>query len=125
MTERRSLYAEYPDYRVDLEPSVRGVRIRIGDEVVAESRAALRVLESKLAPVVYVPLSDVRSDLIEPTTHSTFCPFKGEASYWNVKLATGVEENVIWGYRTPFEEVAGLAGYVAFYPDRSTLEELD
>jgi uncharacterized protein (DUF427 family) len=125
MSEKRSLYSEHPDYRVDVEPCVGRVRVRMGDEVVAESRAALRIRESNHEPVVYLPLSDVRAELIEATAHTTFCPFKGEASYWSVKLPDRVEENVIWGYPRPFEEVAEIAGYVAFYPDRSTIEEIE
>ena len=118
MSERRSLYHEYPDYRVDLEPSDESVRVRIGGELIAESDRALVVRETKHDPVTYVPLEDVRQELIEPTSHTTFCPFKGDASYWTVRAGDRVEENVIWGYADPFEQVAGLKGYVAFYPDR-------
>lgn len=121
MSERRSLYHQYPDYRVELDPCDRRVRVRVGGELVADTTRALIVRETKHDPVTYVPLEDVRSDLIEATGHTTFCPFKGDARYWSVRTDAGVAENVIWGYPTPFDEVAGLAGYVAFYPDRVDL----
>ena len=116
--ERKSLFHKFPDYRVDLEPDNRRVRVRVGDVWVADSRRALVVRETRHDPVIYIPLEDVREDLIEPTDHSTFCPFKGEASYWNIQIGDDSLENVIWGYVEPFEEVSGLAGYVAFYEDR-------
>lgn len=118
MSERKSLFDRYPDYRVDLEPESRRVRVRVGDEWVADSRRALVVRETNHEPVHYLPLADVREDLIEPSDHGSFCPFKGDASYWSVRLGERVEENLIWGYVDPFEEVSGLAGYVAFDGDR-------
>ena len=122
MSEPRSLYHKYPDYRVDLDPSERRVRVRIGGELIADTERALIVRETKHDPVTYVPLADVRGDLIEPTDHTTFCPFKGDASYWTVRVGDQTFENVLWGYPEPFEEVAGIAGYVAFYPDRVEIE---
>jgi uncharacterized protein (DUF427 family) len=118
MGERRSLFHRYPDYRVDLDPEPRRVRVRVGDEWVADSRRALVVRETNHEPVHYLPMQDVRDDLIEASQHSSFCPFKGDASYWSIRVGDRVEENVIWGYVEPFEEVSGLAGHVAFYPDR-------
>ena len=118
MTERQSLYHRYPDYRVDLEPGPERIRVRIGGELLADSSRALVVRETKHDPVVYLPREDVRLDLFERTQHSTFCPFKGEASYWTLRLAGRVEENVVWSYEDPFPQVAGLKDYLAFYPDR-------
>ncbi len=122
MTERRSLYHEYPDYRVDLEPCDARIRVRVGGELVADTTRALIVRESKHAPVTYVPLDDVRGELVEPTDHTTFCPFKGDARYWTVQIGERTFENLIWGYPEPFDEVAGIAGFVAFYPDRAEIE---
>jgi uncharacterized protein (DUF427 family) len=118
MGERQSLYHKFPDYRVDLEPEPGRVRVRVGTEVLADSGRALLVKETKHDPVVYLPRDDVRLDLLERTHHTTFCPFKGEASYWTLRLGSQVEENVVWSYEDPFDEVAGLKGYMAFYPGR-------
>jgi uncharacterized protein (DUF427 family) len=124
MPKRESLYHAYPDYRVDLEPSSARMLASLGGEVVADSRSTLIVRETKLDPVVYFPLEDVRADHLRPTEHQTFCPFKGEASYWTLEVGERVEENSVWGYEDPFQEVAGLKGYVAFYSDRVDLQEL-
>jgi uncharacterized protein (DUF427 family) len=118
MPERRSLIHQHPDYHVDLEPDSRHVRVRVGDTCVADSGRALVVRETGHDPVLYIPLGDVRSDLIEPTDHTTFCPFKGDASYWSLRIGETTLHNVIWGYIEPFDEVSGLAGHVAFYADR-------
>ena len=74
--------------------------------------------ETRHEPVVYFPRQDVRFGLMEPTSHHTFCPFKGEASYWTLRVGERAEENAAWSYEDPFDEVAGLSGYVAFYADR-------
>ena len=62
-------------------------------------------------------------DLLERTDHESFCPFKGVASYWNLDAAGRSEANVVWSYEDPFDQVAGLKDYVAFYPDRVELRE--
>ena len=118
MAKRESLYHKFPDYRVDLDPSTTRIRVTFGGEVVADSDRTLVVRETKHEPVVYFPREDVRFDLLEPTSHTTFCPFKGEASYWTLRVGDRVEENVIWSYDDPFDEVAGLKDYVSFYADR-------
>ncbi len=122
MPKRESLYHRFPDYRVDLEPEERRVRVRWAGELLADSRRPLVVKETKHAPVIYLPREDVRFDLLERTPQRSFCPFKGEASYWSARAGDRVEENVAWSYEDPFDEVAGLKDYVAFYADRVELE---
>ena len=121
MSRRESLYHRFPEYRVDLEPNPGRVRVRFDGVTIADTDRALRVLETKHPPVVYLPLDDVRTEYLLPADHQTFCPFKGEASYWSIRVADRVEENAVWTYERPFDEVAGLKGYVAFYPDRPGL----
>jgi uncharacterized protein (DUF427 family) len=118
MPQRESFYHRFPDYRVALEPESRRVRVCLAGKVLADSAGALVVTETKHEPVVYIPRQDVRLDLFERTEHHTFCPFKGEASYWTLRLEHRVEENVVWSYEDPFEEVSGLKDYMAFYPER-------
>jgi uncharacterized protein (DUF427 family) len=110
-----------PDYRVDLLPETRRVTVVFGGMTIADTGAALRVEESGHGPVYYLPAKDVRLDLMHPTEHHTHCPYKGQASYWTIELPAGTgqrSENAVWGYPTPYEEVSGLAGYYAFYPNR-------
>jgi adenylate cyclase len=116
-------FVNRPDYRVDLLPESRRVKVVFAGVTVADSGSALRVEESGHAPVYYLPEKDVRLDLLRPTDHHTRCPYKGEASYWTIELPAGESsnrrsENAVWGYLSPYDEVAGLAGYYAFYPNR-------
>ena len=118
MPRGESLYHLYPDYRVDLEPREGRWIATCGGEPIADSTRTLLVRETKHDPVVYFPRADVRFDRLEKTDHETFCPFKGHASYWTIRAGDRVEENAVWGYDDPFEQVADLADYVAFYGDR-------
>jgi uncharacterized protein (DUF427 family) len=118
MPKGKSLFHKYPDYRVDLVADPKRVQVRLEGEVLADSTKSITVHETKHDPVVYFPREDVRFDLLERTDHHTFCPFKGEASYWTLRVRDRLEENVVWSYEDPFDEVAGLKDYVAFYPAR-------
>ncbi len=121
MPRRRSLYQEYPDYEVALEQNPERMRVALHDEIIADSTRTLIVRETRHAPVVYFPREDVRFEWLERTDHQSFCPFKGEASYWNLRVGERSECNAVWSYEDPFEQVAGLANYLAFYPDRDGL----
>ena len=116
-------FASRPDYRVDLVPEKRRVKVTFAGVTIADSNAALRVEETGHTPVLYLPEKDVRLDLMHRTDHRSRCPYKGEASYWTIEVpsAGGLprrSENAVWAYPTPYDEVSGLAGYYAFYPNR-------
>ena len=116
-------FVSRPDYRVDLLPENRRVKVVFGGVTIADSSAALRVEETGHGPVHYLPEKDVRLDLMRPTEHHTRCPYKGEASYWTIEVPAGEgslrrSENAVWAYPTPYDEVSGLAGYYAFYTTR-------
>jgi uncharacterized protein (DUF427 family) len=121
-------FARKPDHRVDLLPETRRVRVTFGGTVIADSGNALRVEETGHGPVHYVPEKDMRMDLLRPTDHKTHCPFKGDACYWTIELVGGAgrrSENAVWGYPTPFDETAGLAGHYAFYANRVDAIEVE
>jgi uncharacterized protein (DUF427 family) len=122
MTNRAPGFAASPDYRVDLVPESRRVRVELAGVTIADSGQALRVEETGHGPVHYIPERDVRMDLLHPTAHHTRCPYKGEASYWTIEVpadgAARRSENAVWAYPTPYDEVAGLAGHYAFYTTR-------
>jgi len=118
----RSAYADHPGYQVVLLPSRARVRVWQGETLLADSRRTLLVKETAHREVVYFPEADVRLDLFDASDHHSFCPFKGEADYFSLARAERPDANLVWTYRKPFAEVAGLAGYVAFYADRVRIE---
>ena len=94
------------------------VRAVFAGETVADSRRVKRLHETGLLPVYYFPEADVRTDLLEPTEHTTHCPFKGDARYWSVRAGERRADNAMWSYPTPLADAPPLAGYVALYWDR-------
>lgn len=112
----------HADYEVNIEPSSARVRVMVGETLVADTVAALAVSETRHQPVWYLPMSDVDQSLLTRTQTSTYCPFKGHASYWNIAAGDKELKDAIWSYETPFDECLPLAGYVAFYTDQVVLE---
>ena len=108
-------YAQRPEHEVKLAPAGARLRVTRGGETLAESAAALALSESNHGVVHYFPKADVRMDLLTPTAHSSHCPFKGDASYWSLETDRGALANVVWAYEQPYDEVAGIAGHVAFW----------
>ena len=121
MPKGQSLYHKYPDYQITLEPNAAHTKLTFHGDVIADSERTVILRETRHAPVVYFPRGDVRFEVLEATDHETFCPFKGEARYWTLRVGEHCEENAVWGYDDPFEQVIDLVGYVAFYPDRAGL----
>jgi len=118
MVEVESAWERYPDYRIDIVPCPATAQAWLGDLLLAESDACLRLEETKHVDRLYFPQADVRWELFEPTDHHTICPFKGQADYWSVSAGDPPEQNVLWGYPDPFPQVAAIKGYVAFYHER-------
>jgi len=109
---------EGPRHRLLLHPFPRRVRARFAGEVVLDSTRGALLHESNILPRLYVPLDDVRTDLLERTDHATHCPFKGDASYWSVRVGDRVAENAVWTYEEPIPEASWLRGLVSVYPER-------
>ncbi len=109
---------EGPRHRLLLHPFPRRVRALFAGEVVLDSTRGALLHESNILPRLYVPLEDVRADLLERTDHATHCPFKGDASYWSVRVGDRVAENAVWTYEEPIAEAAWLRGLVSVYPER-------
>lgn len=94
------------------------MRVSADSVLLADSRNALQVDESRYDRVYYLPRSDVDMSYLQPSDHSTYCPFKGHASYFSVAELT----DSVWSYETPYDECAELAGYLAFYADRFNIQ---
>jgi uncharacterized protein (DUF427 family) len=106
------------NHPITVEPATERVTVRAGGRIIADSKAALVLREAKLAPVFYIPLADVDQSAITPSDAHTYCPFKGTASYYDVRTDDGPITDAIWTYPEPYEAVAQIAGHVAFYPSR-------
>jgi uncharacterized protein (DUF427 family) len=97
------------------EDSPRWVRVVFNGETVADSKRVKLMHETGLLPVYYFPQEDVRMDLLEESDHTTHCPFKGDASYWSVRVGGRVAEKAVWSYPEPIDSAPPLAGFLAFY----------
>ncbi len=100
-----------------LEPSPRRVRGVLGGETVVDSCHVALLHETGYLPIWYFPRSDVRFDLLEATEHTTHCPFKGDASYWTIRVGGKVAENKVWGYPEILPGTPPITDRVAFYWD--------
>jgi uncharacterized protein (DUF427 family) len=107
-----------PDYRILFEASPRRVRVKFNGETIADSTSAHLLFETRHLPIYYFPRADVRFDLLRPTEHHSYCPYKGTAAYWSIAVGDRVSDNAVWGYPEPFDEVAAIKDYVAFYWNR-------
>ena len=112
------VHARDPYTRVDVLPSSRHIEVRIDGATVADSTHARLLFETGLPVRYYLPKTDVRMDLLTPTETQTHCPYKGTAQYWSVRVGETVHNDIVWGYRTPLPESAGIAGLVSFYNEK-------
>jgi uncharacterized protein (DUF427 family) len=111
-------FAARPDYRVDLLARRNRFEVHAGDVLLASSDGCLVVDEQDHGLVVYFPRDAVRLDRLEPSEHVTHCPYKGDAAHWQLP---GGDQPVAWCYEEPYDEVARIAGRIAFYQDRVSL----
>ncbi|MEA2025401.1 MAG: DUF427 domain-containing protein [Chloroflexota bacterium] len=101
-----------------MEPSDRRIRIVVDGTTIADTRRAIRVLETSHPPVWYIPAEDVRTDLLRPTKRQTACEFKGEARYFRVNAGGADRVDAAWTYPQPLPGYEAIRGYLAFYPGR-------
>jgi uncharacterized protein (DUF427 family) len=118
----REMKTPGPDHPITVEKNPARVTVRVGDQVVADTTAALVLQESNYPAVQYVPLADVDPALIKPTDTTTYCPYKGDASYYSLVTKDGELTDAVWTYREPYPPVAEIADHVAFYPNKVTIE---
>jgi uncharacterized protein (DUF427 family) len=106
--ENLLLFQEFP----------RRVRAVLAGETVLDTRSGKLLHETGYDPQLYLPREDVRHDLLVPSDHSTNCPFKGDATYWSIRVDDAVARDAVWAYDEPLEEAGFLRGHVAVYWDR-------
>ena len=110
-----------PYTRVDILASTRHVRVEIDGVTVAESSQPRILFETGLPPRYYLPLTNVRMDLLLPSDTQSHCPYKGTAGYWSVDTGRGVHQDIVWIYRTPLPEAQKIAGLACFYNEKVDL----
>lgn len=107
-----------PDHPITIEANPARVIVSVAGQVLADSQRALTLREADYPPVQYIPLSDVQASLLQATDHASYCPYKGDASYYSVPVGGERAANAVWTYRAPYDAVAAIKDHVAFYPDR-------
>jgi uncharacterized protein (DUF427 family) len=107
-----------PDHPISVAPHAKRVRIKFNGVVVAETSRALAMDEGGYPLVFYIPRDDVDRSLLIRTEHSTYCPYKGDASYFSIRVGDRISENAIWSYDAPYDAVASIKEHLAFYPNR-------
>jgi len=113
-------FKRYPDHHITARTAGVHVEVRFKGEIIADTRDAIRLDEPHVghvvAPVVYyIPRQDVRMERLVRTAHQTYCPFKGQASYYSLKDGP---ENAVWTYEQPYDEMVAIKECLAFYPDK-------
>jgi uncharacterized protein (DUF427 family) len=110
---------------ITIEPNAKRVRVTLAGAVVADSRNALILRESDYDAVQYSPRGDVDMTLLARTNNETYCPYKGNAAYYSITNGGDRTVNAVWTYEAPYDAVASIKDYVAFYSDRvDAIEEL-
>jgi uncharacterized protein (DUF427 family) len=106
------------DHPITLESSHSRVVVSTAARTIAESRNGLILREANYPPVLYIPREDADMSLLLRTERSSYCPYKGDCSYYSIPLGGAKSINAVWTYEKPYAAVAAIAGHLAFYPER-------
>jgi uncharacterized protein (DUF427 family) len=107
-----------PDHPISIEANPSRVVVKVDGQVVADTRDALTLREAGYPPVQYIPRQHVDMAALTRSEHTTYCPYKGDASYYSIPAGGDRSLNAVWTYETPYEAMAQIKDYVAFYADR-------
>jgi uncharacterized protein (DUF427 family) len=108
-------------HQITITPSQLHVEVTLDGEKLAESDRAVLLDETGLPTRYYFPREDVRTELLQPSSRHTRCPFKGQASYWSAEVGGEVYDDLVWSYETPIPQAQGIAGLMCFYSERVEL----
>ena len=111
-----------PSHRIAVEPFDGVVTVVFSDAILASTDKALVLREADYPPVFYIPFEDIYFEFLKRSDTSTHCPFKGNASYWNASAVGEAVNDVMWAYERPYDEMTGIKGYGAFYPNKVRIE---
>jgi len=122
MTERQ-IKIPSPDHPITIEKNPNRVVISYGGQVLADTSNALTMREAKYPAIQYIPRADVDIAKLTRTAHTTYCPFKGDCSYYSLPGGKERGINAVWTYESPFSAVEAIRDHLAFYPDRVEITE--
>jgi uncharacterized protein (DUF427 family) len=117
-TTSRTMKLPGPDHPITITPTVGNVTVSLDGQVIARSGHALTLQEANYPPVQYIPRADIDLAALLATGHTTYCPYKGVASYYSIPAGGARSVNAIWSYEDPHDAVAAIKDHMAFYPDR-------
>ena len=107
-----------PDHPISIQHNRARIVVSVAGRVIADTRTALALREADYPTVQYIPREDVDLTQLERTDHATYCPYKGQCTYYSVPAGGKKSVNAVWSYEDPFPAVAEIKGHVAFYPDK-------
>lgn len=107
-----------PDHPINIARGKGRVVVTLAGETIADSKEALVLTEAAYPGVYYIPRKDVHMALLRRTAHSSYCPYKGDASYYSIHVGGKMVENAVWSYEMPYAAVEEIKDFLAFYPDR-------
>jgi uncharacterized protein (DUF427 family) len=107
-----------PDHPITIEANPSRVMVMVGGRIIADTRAALTLREASYSAVQYIPRRDVDMTALVRSGHTTYCPYKGDASYYSIPAGGDRSIDAVWTYETPFDAMQQIRDYLAFYPDR-------
>ncbi|MBN3856394.1 DUF427 domain-containing protein [Paraburkholderia sp. Ac-20340] len=114
-----------PDHPITIERNPARIVVKVAGQTIADTRHALTLREANYPSVLYIPRDDADMTLLSRTDHTTYCPYKGDCSYYTINPGGDRSINAVWTYETPYEAVAQIKDHLAFYPDRvDSIEEL-
>ena len=111
-------YSRHPEHRVTAQRADLRVQVTFNGEVIADSTDAFRLDEGAYPGVYYIPRKDAKMERLVRTAHTTYCPFKGHASYYTISSGGRTAENAVWSYETPYDEVSAIKEHLAFYSNK-------
>lgn len=117
MTEK-TMKVPGTDHPITIERNPARVVVSLAGRVIADTHQALTLREASYPAVQYIPRRDVDMSLLERTDHATYCPYKGNCSYFSIPLGGARSKNAVWTYEAPYGAVAEIRDHLAFYPDR-------
>ena len=107
-----------PDHPITIERNPARIVVSVAGRVVADTSEALTLREAAYPAVQYIPREDVDMALLARTDHTTYCPYKGDCSYYSIPLGGARSTNAVWSYETPYPAVMPIKEHLAFYPTR-------